>query len=752
MLAYRITVSAIALASGFAITGPVLAQDDLSDTQSNAPPNSPETSEPQDSPSQLDEIVVTAQRRAENLQSTPLAISAVSGETLQQRQVTNVLALDKLVPNLTIGTTLGNARISIRGISFDSINTGAEARVAYHLDGVYISRPPAQLAAFFDVDRIEVLRGPQGTLYGRNATAGAVNVITGAPEDTLGGSLRLTAGTYDLFRAEGAFTMPLSDTVSIRIAGQSTDRGGYGESIGTGAPVDDEHNRAIRGKLRADLSPNLQLNLSADYFSQNDNSGSYHYLGQGSRNVAPSGVVVGGSRFASNPYDTGTEFLGNRRRIWGTTASFEWDLGPTSLTSISGYRFSNTRLRSDLDSVPARLTEGTFSERSEQFSQELRAQGEHPLGTWLVGAYYFFEDVSGSNAIPYDRIILAPFRDNPLFIQGFFAGGEVETEAFAAFGQTDFEIFDGLKVILGGRYSTETKALEELFQNDTTRPFSPTNPIIPRVVPPGTQSLDRRWSSFTPQIGLEWQASDDLFLYATYSEGFKSGGYNVGGIQPPFNPEEIKSYEGGARADWFDRRLRTNISVFYYDYKDIQVTRALGLLISQENAAAARIYGIEAEITALLTDGLTANLNASSLNAEFTEYSTRDQSRPELGVIDLSGNRLPQAPDYTISAGLGYEFRAGPGEVTARVDATFVDKVFYSAFNREDVAQAAHSRVDLLLRYALDQGVTIEGWVKNLTDETNLSYAVVGSGLTGFPILGSYQPPRTVGLTLGYTF
>lgn len=731
----RHSASTLVLGIGLLYAAPTLAQETSQTTGEDT------------AQSGIGDIVVTAQRRSENLQETPLAISAFSNESLNDRQVTDVRGLTQLAPSVNIGTSLGIARISIRGISYDTLTQGGEARSAFHVDGVYVSRPPAQLAAFFDVDRVEVLRGPQGTLYGRNATAGAINVITGSPRDELSGYVRGTIGNYDLIRTEGAVNIPLGSGVAARFAFQTQDRDGYGKDPFTGADVETLQTRAMRGKLRFELAPQATLTLSGDYFRQNDRSGAYLYLGQGHENptVRPAGLRFGGG-VTTEPWDSASELSGNDREIYGFSGTLEWDLGGVTLNSLTGYRNSTVLLTTDVDGAAApRVTEAYVREHSSQFSQELRLQGDLSFGNWLVGAYYFDESVDGYNAVPYDRIILGQPSQ---FSQGFFQGGKVDTNAYAVFGQADINLSDRLTLTLGARYSSEKKAVDEQFQLDSVRPYSPSNPVIPLRA----QQASKRWSGFTPKIGLNYEFSDDIFGYLSYSQGFKSGGFNLGGVQAPFNQEKITAYEGGIRADLFDRHLRTNLSAFYYDYKDIQVTRLLNNISAAENAAAAELYGLEFEITAVPVENLEFNLSGSVIETRFNEYSSADAAQPSRGVINLAGNRLPQAPPYTVNAGIQYSVPMKDGTLTFRVDGSWVGKVYFSAFNRENVAQPAHSRFDAMVKFASVNDWTLTAFVKNISNEANLAYAVVGAGIFGFPVLGSYEPPRTFGLTAELKF
>jgi len=693
----------------------------------------------------IEDIVVTAQRREQNLQKTPLAITAVGSEVLANRQVTDVSGLAAVAPAVNFGAALGTARIAIRGIGYDTLNMGGEGRVAFHVDGFYVSRPNAQLAGFYDVQRIEVLRGPQGTLYGRNATAGAINVITGEPGDKLEGYVRGTAGNYALARIEAAVTVPLSDTVSTRIAVQSMDRGGFGKSTATGEDIDDEHSRAVRGKIRFQPSSTFDVTLSADYFRKKDNSGGYHIFGKGSENPAINliGTTYGGGQFAADPYDNGSEYYGSYRRIYGFGSTMNLDLGAVKITSLTGYRNSTATLRTDLDGVPADLTELDPYENSKQFTQELRANVDLPIGKFIVGGYYMDEKIFGYNTIRINGIIQGK---PPGILQGIYLGGHLHTKATAIFGQADIRLTSRLNLTLGGRFSWEEVSINNINQVDFTRLYSPTNPIIGR-----TQIDDHKWNKFTPKIGLDYQVTDDIFAYASYSQGFKSGGYTLGNVAPPFLQEDIKSYEAGIRSQFGDT-LRVNLSGFYYKYKNIQVSRVVNQITIIDNAASARLYGLEGDIIFRPTSAIQFDAGFSVLKSEFLNYFSQDPAQPSKGLQDLTGNMLPQAPKYTFNLGAQYTLPVSGGEFVARIDSNIVGQTYYTAFNRSITGQEPFAKFDGNLKFSSINGWSLSAFVKNIGNKRTVAYAYTTTGLYGFPVVGVNAPPRTFGLTAEYKF
>ncbi|MBI2260595.1 MAG: TonB-dependent receptor [Caulobacterales bacterium] len=696
----------------------------------------------------LGDIVVTAERRTTNVQTTAMAVSAFSAEALERSQVDNIEDLSQLVPNVNFGQQFGNARIAIRGVGFDTISPGSEARVAYHLDGVYISRPSAGLAGFYDVDRIEVLRGPQGTLYGRNATAGSVNIISRAPDETPDGYGRVTVGSHGRIETEGAFGGGLADGVAARFAFRSERRDGYGENLATGEDADNRDTLSGRFRLRAEPTDRLRMDLIADYHQEDDSSNALHYFGAGNPNRTPVGIAFGG-RVSPNYHDIYSDVAStNERENWGVQGQIRYDLSDTlTLNSLTAYRETEYRTQTDLDATDAPLTYYGQHENADQFTQELQLSGEFGRVNFITGAYYFREDIDSGLTVPFNHRILG---GADRIVQGQDIGGQTETRAWALFGQADYALTPDLKLVLGLRYSKEDKHLDEYAQFDLVRTYDPANPVIPNR----TQSLDASWSAFTPKVTVEYQPADNLFLYGTVSRGFKSGGFNVGGMQQPFEPEMIWNYEAGLKADWLDRRLRTNLSAFYYDYSDLQVTKVVNNVITTVNAAAAMIRGVEGEINWLATDNLRFDASFSLTDSEYRDFATSDPARAGLGVIDLSGNQLSQAPGYTLFVAGQYDIPTETaGVFSPRVEVSATDKVYFNAFNRDVASQPAYTLVNLLVNWESPSGNwTASAFVRNLADEEYIASAFVGTSLLADPVVGVAGPPRTWGLTAGYRF
>lgn len=703
----------------------------------------------------LQDIVVTAQRRAEAVQSTPLAITALGGSDLEDRRITTVEGLNTLVPNMNFARYAGVAQVAIRGVAFDVINPGAEGRAAIYNDGVYVSRPSAALANFFDVERVEVLRGPQGTLYGRNATAGAVNIISRDPTPEVEGYGRLTIGNYGHVQVDAAVGGPLSETVSARLAVQTIDHSGFGKNVSFRQDVDNEHTRAVRAKILFQPSDDFNFKLTGEYNNRDDASAGRHNIGdgRGRPDVTPRGIALGGT-FAANPRDIAGYPIGYRRDIYGLSGEANWDVGSAvTLTSVTGYRNTHVRIASNTDSTTKLLSPQQIDEKAWQVSQEIRANIDLERVKLIVGGYYFHEKIDGFTFTQLDGAATRPgppgfqLGTPGVLIYGADFGGRLKTDAYAAFGQADIDITDQLTLVLGARYSHERKIIDEYNVVDLTTIYTG---VRRTDYPRSLKSAS--FNSFDPKITLNFKPSDGILIYATFSQGFKSGGFALGGMLPAFKPEKLKDYEVGVKADLLDRRLRVNLAGFYYDYKNLQVTKVNGTLVTTENAANATIKGIEAEIRAVPVEGFNLGVNVSYLDARFDEFFTAEPARPALGVQSLAGNRISQSPRYIVSGDFAYEWNVGEGNMFVRGDVTWKDRIYFSPFNRPEVSQAPYAIANASIGYKSDKGWEVSAYVRNLTDKLYRTSTTVGNVFGGFSLGGQYGDPRTYGVTFGYNF
>jgi len=707
----------------------------------------------------LADIIVTAQKTSESIQRTPLAITAISGSDLAARQINSIEGVLAVTPNVQFSRYGASSRISIRGLGFDNVTTGGEQRVAYHVDGVYLSRPSSIFGSFYDVARVEVLRGPQGTLYGRNATAGAINVITNDPTDHPEGYVAIGYGSYNRVEAQGAVTGPLADGVSARLAFDIVHRDGYGKDITTGVDVDDESTRAVRGKLKFEPSSNFTYVVSGDYLFEKDHAYATHFRGNGGiagpasapTEITSFGLLYGGV-VPSNPRDSSNDLTPSAKRtVWGVNGTGKLTLGSIDVTSITAYRNTKFDTVADLTSLGGGKANGagryTQFEYANQFSQELRASYSDAWGRLTVGGYYLHEALRGSNALLLSSVSIgAAF---PGFTtKGVEVGGSLKTDAGALFAQADVNITSKLKLSVGGRYSVERKEDHDRTAFNLATPYTPTTPYVTTLIKDG----EHTWRSFNPKVTLQYTVRPGAMLYATYSTAFKSGGYNLGGGQAPFAPEKLTDYEAGVKVDWLDHRVRTNVSVFHYDYKDLQASIITSTAIQIINAAKARVDGIEADIQILPVDHLLISASGSLLNAKYRDFKTADPAAPGFGVQNLSGNWMTQAPPHSAYVSAEYTIPVSTGKVVLEGDANWLGRVYFSPFNRALISQPAYALMNASIRFASDHNWSLSVVGRNLTNKFYIVGAGVSTGLLRSPATSFNGAPRTVSAELRINF
>jgi iron complex outermembrane recepter protein len=753
----------------------------------------------------LGDIVITAQRRAESVQDVPVAVSAYGGDDLRSRGIQNLEALSNSNPSLNVSLYQGEAQVYMRGIGTPIIVGGTDSSTAIHSDGVFLSRAAASVPAFFDVERVEIVRGPQGTLYGRNATGGSINVISRKPDDSFSAEARLLLGNYDRYQLFGAIGGPLSDTVRVRAAVQLNDRDGYTrvfrpDSDASGRRpfdrVEDANELYTRLSLEADLSENVKIQLIGDYYQARDNTVTWHVFDLGySKNgfiTNPAFVAATDAAAARGEYSelgTRTMFSDidffNKPDIYGISGRLDWSIGDYTVSSLTAYRYTNPFNRNDLDFSTANASDQVREERHKQFSQEIQLSS--PTSgrfEYIVGAFYFRETNDIRNeyflaTVP-DLLGFAPAPTCCLLL----LNGDAETTALAVFTDGAFRFTDQLALRFGARYSREKRDGSNNVQLDRVPAF---NNIF--------EFEAETFKAFTPKFGIEYKPNNDMLFYATAVRGFKSGGFNVGSYQnDEFDPEFIWSYELGAKTDLFDRRLRLNIVAFYYDYKDLQVqdTEQNNVLI--RNAASAEIKGIEIEGVATPVENLTIDFSVAYLDAKFKKYNAPDPKYNNylaaLGIAnpnaaacpagtpnanlpnnptcpfaqDLSGARLPKAPKWKLGIGVQYKVDLdSAGSLTLRGDYSWQSQIFFAAFqDREPVAgapalavleQDSYHWLKGRVTYAsADERWSVAAFIDNISNERVITNSIFTGDIVGSRVAGNLAPPRTFGVEAGIKF
>lgn len=738
--------------------------DQAAPESADQPASPPPQAEPEPS-----EIVITATKQSLNLARVPAAVTAITAADIKPGLIQNIGDLQLLVPNLSVGDQFGVNRAFIRGIGLTSIDLGADGAVAFLQDGAMITRPSAQLSGFYDLEQIEVLRGPQGTIYGRGATAGAINMLVKKPTDELNGYVRATYGSYNSKILEGAVGGPIAgEKLMVRVAGKWEKRDGYGENLFTGNDIDDRNAIALRLVAVSNLSDQLKATFIGDYARERDSNYAFHYFGP---SIVPDAALphklIGGESIIDfyAAQGKGPDFRNiysneeplNRRKGHGLTGILDWDNGAGfSLKSTTAYRKFRRFNRDDLDVSDVWMYgRNDYTEDSKSFSQEFTANYQGERFSILGGAMYLHDKLFGEVRVP--TINLGALFGLPadIFDDGFYLQrGTVTTNAYGAFLQGSFDVSDQIKVTAGARYNYEHRAGAGFFQFDAIGINVPTD-------------KKKGWGAVTPKLLVEYKPSDRTLFYGSVTRGFKSGVINVGSINSVINPEFVWSYEAGFKQRMLDRRVLLSGAVFYYDYKDLQVGFVNAQSIVETiNAASARNFGAELEISGKVTDQLSVNAHASVLNAKFKDfcngYYGAGVVRPGISyepcqsdplLVDLSGKRLPNAPKFSAGAGFSYDVALGASKLVLDGDMSYQSKVYFTEFNNYDAEQKGYALLNAGVTYhSPGDRYSVGVWVKNITDEYVVANAIVTAATFAFVRVGSLAPPRTYGLTAAVNF
>jgi iron complex outermembrane receptor protein len=754
-------------------TGPrgehfLLAQaDTASDAQQVVPDSEPGAAATGPRAQAMEEVIVTSQRKAESIQDVPIAISAFTAEQIEDANLTNLDQIAPLTPGLFVGKfSETRPQIYIRGVGSRQFDVGSEGSVGVFLDEVYMGRFSAGLTGLADVERIEVLKGPQGTLYGRNTIGGAINVITQNPTDELTMKAEAGGGNMGYFTGQGVISGPLvEDRLFGRFSVSYRSRDGYVENLTTGTDHNALDQLNVRGKLLFAPTEDLDISFTLDYNRADPTGGLQGEYVAGLPVLATGGpltppLVTTPSRF-DEFYNTDSEL---ERDIYTAILRADWDLGGVRFTSISAYHDVDMMEARDLDSTSIDSIEHITEEQAEQFTQEIRFSSTDggwltfdDRVEWIAGFYYLkekpirFENLRGGLDSVFSMIAAsidaggppAPLAPGTMYIDNFLTV-DVDTTSYALFGQATIDITDRLALTLGGRYTDDKK--EAIYSGSSNRDF------VPPIILPFQVDLERSWDSFDPKATVEYHWTDEAMTYFVYSEGFKSGGFqfakfNAVEASEIFEPETVETYEVGLKSTWLDRRLRTNLSYFYYEYTDLQVpkttTGAGGApAITTLNAAQATVQGFEFDGTLSVTEGLTWHLGYAYLDATYDEYVFNAD-------LDFSGNEMVRSPKHTFNTTLEYHRPIGNGQFGIRGDLSWTDKYFFEA--DEGLTPGTDQKEFALFNASVSYEIgswRFSVWGKNLTDEvyrtTTLSFGAFTMEYLGLP--------RTYGASIGWTF
>ena len=712
----------------------------------------------------LEIITVTAQKRVENQQVVPISITTVSEDFIVENDIRSLEDMNGIVPGFvtTNSVSYSAAPLSIRGIggANGGGNLFADEPVGVYVDGVYIGSPSFSNADLRDIESIQVLRGPQGTLYGRNSTAGAVVVTTKRPTDEFQAELRGGYSRFDEYDIGGALSGPLAEKLWARSAFSYSDEAGFGTNTVDGSDIGGSENLTARVAFSFLPSDALSLDLIGEYQEHTANPALIAVTGVGATGVASPFVeradldeVLNDNEFALN--DPNVE----KDETYSITLLGELDLGWATLNSVTGYRDWSLTGRQDSDSTGLRLFNNNGDVGSEQVSQELRLTSNNGGRlSWIVGLYYFDTGVDMFFDI---RNFQGLFR---LGTEAIFDARQ-ETTAWAVFGDATYDLTERLSLTFGGRFSREKKdfrnKLTVFILNGGTVPSIPpagalgglTFPAGALFNDPPRYADDAEFSDFSPRAVLDFQVSETLFLYASYSQGFKSGGFNSFGLAPAFEQEDIDAYELGFKSYLADNRVRLNASGFFYDYSNLQIRLPVPTGgVNIRNIGVAELWGFEVEGSAFLTDGLSVRANLAWLDTEVTEgmipaVSSATPPFPigiplSLAPEDVRGNELTRAPEWQTFVNATYERPVGNFTGALSVTYRYQSGVFFLDTNQDISTFSNDSWDEVDLRLSLsDPGERWEVAVfgQNVTDDRHIT-AVTPLG--GFPNAALSEPAK----------
>ncbi|KGE03324.1 TonB-dependent receptor [Pseudohaliea rubra] len=660
-------------------------------------------------PGLLEEVVVTAQKRTESLTDVPISIGVMSAEALQKTGVRQLREVAEFVPNLTISS--GNdssTAVRIRGVGTNTRNIGFDTRVGVYVDGVYMGQSLAQNLDILDLDRVEVVRGPQGTQFGRNTVAGAINMITTKPTDEFELELLGEVGNYDSYRVGAIVNLPLSDSLAARVSVIDHARDGLVDNITTGTDHNERDGTTLRGQL-AWRGERVDVTLAADY-TESDRVSFFGEAVTDWSGSVPTTEAPG--RFAiANNVDNYEE-----REIWGTSLNVDVALGDYSFTSITAYRDNSIDRGQDTDHSSQDLLRVVYPDAYEQLTQEFQLfSPDTGRLKYVAGLYFYREEATSTRRAIVGRDIGTVFQvlapplapAGPLF-ENSFAGtfGAVDTDSWAVYLNGTYELTDRWTLGFGARYTDEQREVDyDLVGSviDLGGPQVPTAAVFGVAVGPVVDGLtvlnfqDKQdFDDFSPMLSLSYALTENSNVYLKYAEGFKSGGFNVDFVSGDlladgidFDPETVESWELGIKGESADRSLRYSVSAFYMEFEDYQLNQFIQLsnntsAITIQNAAKVVSEGLEAELTWYPTAAFMVQGSVGYNNAEFDAFPNGGSVRNPAGVgADLAGNKLPQAPEWSSALALQYNLPlAGTGgELVTRVDWTYTDEYFTTEDN-----------------------------------------------------------------------
>jgi iron complex outermembrane receptor protein len=737
-------VSSFALALA-ALSAPAFAQETQAEDQEGG----------------IADIVVTAEKRASTVQETPVAISAYDQGALDRKGVVDVTSIQSQVPSLKFTVPQGVVQITLRGAGNDSVTTGADNGVGFHFDGVYLGNPAGSLTDAWDVERIEVLRGPQGTLYGRNTTGGAINIIPAKPTNEFMAKGDLSYGSYNAFRGRAALNVPLGEGVATRFAVTRSSHNGYlKNSNPAGRNGDDLDLWSVRGILTADLTSSLKVTLLGTYSQNDDNSASSpirvdgRYPQGGPANLITTIYSTVPAR-STNPRTTNKnlpEFT--RLKFYGGSGTIEWDFGPASIRSSTSYYKTKRDTLSDWDDSPLSFISTRTGDDGHQFSQELTLiSNKGGALDYILGTYLYNFDSKRNVFVDLGEIDGAapgPFNGTTIFFQ---EADSQRIRSRAVYGQLTYHFSDALSLTGGLRYTWDHKS-----SFTTLHP-----PAIGLTIPPPSFTLsfpiDAKWEEPTGKIGIDYRLTRDNMLYASYSHGYKAGAINP---EDPFvsstKKELVDSWEIGSKNYFLDRKVQFNISAFYAKYRDVQINTFPVVSPVLVNIPGGTAKGVEVDFVIEPSRHFRIDGAVGYIDGSYKPFVTGNPAFPtgpdSLRQDNIGGNPLINTPKYTVALGAQYQVDAFGGELTFRGDFSYRSRINFDVFGNADMQQKGYTKTDLRISWAApDERFTLQAFVQNLENDDVKASMLRPGGILGADVpLAWYAPPRTWGGSIGFKF
>jgi iron complex outermembrane receptor protein len=676
------------------------------------------------------EVVVTAFKREVTAQHVPASISAVSSDTLARQGIQDVRDLSKVIPNLNWGEHFGTTLVTIRGVGSNVDSGITEPTIAMYVDGVYLPRSDMATLRAVDLDRVEVLRGPQGTLYGRNATGGAINFVAAAPTHGFSAEADISGGSRGAYGVSGFVSGPVAPDLYVRLSGGHDHDDGYVRVVNTGQHlngVNDTYGRlAVRYEPTADLSADLSVR-----YDRNTAANAYQQLFEPSPVAPPSGQTTAPNQiYGDAPFGGKTDLL-------VVAGALNWKLSDNlKLRSVTGFvdHHSHFAIDDDSTTTPLEYTDD-FTRPSRSYSEELDLFGDYARFKWIAGLFYFHEDARV--VLP---VILGPSGATPPS-PGLALGEASKIDNVALFGDLTWSVSERLRLELGLRYNHESNNYDE-FWTFTGAPSTS-----------GHFKVNR--DKVLPKVAVQYDVAPDATAYAQWSLGYKSGGSNLpsggGDILPLYQPETISAWELGLKSQFLDRRVTANLAAFYYRYHGLQVTTDVppaGTIVQNANA---NVYGLEAELQWRATDRLTFDLDPTYLHARFDRFSSFDATF--LTTVNLDGKPVERAPDFTLNFGARYRIDLGNTLFSklylqggGLYSSTVVLRYYNDAPGQSQPAYVVGNLSATLANAGEDLKLTV--FINNISN-TDYKQQITNFGLGN---MGNYGPPRTVGARLSKRF